>query len=127
MAKTSVILPCWIIDNIQLKLTERCIGSIRETSDVELIIVDNGSLIGFDFLRDEADIYVRFPINRGYARAINTGFMLSTKTYIVAGNNDYFLSDGWEDAQIEVLESVKDAGIACLHVDGDYKPDTLLS
>lgn len=116
--KTSVVIPCWITDTTQLSLTQRCVSSVRETSDVELILVDNGSKLGSDYLKDEADVYINFPLNMGYTVAINNGFKHSSGKYLVAGNNDYFMSPGWEEAQIEVLECVKDAGIACLQVLG---------
>lgn len=123
MADTSVIIPCWIIDEIQLKLTYSCIDSIRATSDVELIIIDNGSVLGKEYLQSEADIYIPFEKNMGYVKAINAGFAIAHGKYIVAGNNDYRMVSGWEEAQIEVLDKVNEAGIACLHTEGSPKAE----
>ena len=122
MAETSVVIPCWITDKLQLDFTYRCIGSIRDTSDVELIVVNNGSFLGKDFMKDEADLYIENPKNFGYAKAINQGFAFATGKYLVAGNNDYYMSDGWEQAMIEVLNNIPEAGISCLHVEGSPKP-----
>lgn len=112
---TSVIIPCWIIDNTLLQLTQRCVQAIRDTSNVELILIDNGSLIWSDYLKDESDFIVKFPQNKGYIKAINAGFKLSSGKYLVAGNNDYFMSGGWEQAMIDVLDNIPEAGISCLH------------
>lgn len=123
MKETTIVIPCWIIDNTLLQLTQRCVQAIRDTSDVELILVDNGSLIWSDYLNDEADIIIKFPKNKGYIKAINSGFKLSSGKYLVAGNNDYFMSDGWEKAMQDVLENIPEAGISCLHNKADVKKD----
>lgn len=125
MARTSVIIPCWLMDDFKLKLAQRCIQSVRDTADVELILVDNGSSIGQNYLVEEADIYVRYPKNMGYVRAINSGFKLATKEYLVAGNDDFGMEDGWEEALINVFDRVPDAGISCPHTQGSPRPDTM--
>jgi GT2 family glycosyltransferase len=123
MAQTSVIVPCWIKDDMLLKLTQRCLCSVRDTSNVELIVVDNGSTLGADYLKEEADIYIQFPKNLGYVKAINSGFKAAHGEYLVAGNNDYFMSDGWEQAMKDVLNNIPEAGIACVHTKGSPKAD----
>ena len=116
----SVIIPCWIIDVSLLKLTERCIGSIRETyPDVELIIVDNGSPLGQGFMMEHADIYIRNQSNRGYVKAINQGIKLSSKEWIVIGNNDVMVRDGWLDELKKVFKNTKDCGASVPHFDHD--------
>ena len=123
--EASVIIPCWIIDDTLLKLTERCIQSIRETSDVELIIIDNGSPIGFEFLMEMGDVYVRNSTNLGYVKAINQGIKLASSNYIVCGNNDFQMTPGWVKALKEPLDEIEYCGIVCPHVDGTPKRDTL--
>lgn len=122
MFSTSVIIPCWILDDTLLKLTHRCVSSIRDTSDVELVLINNGSKLGKDFLKGEADVYIENPKNLGYVKAINQGFKYSSGAYLVAGNNDYFLTDGWDKALIDALDNISDAGIVCPHTRGE-KPD----
>jgi len=94
------------------------VSSVREASDVELVLVNNGSKLGAGYLKEEADVYIENPKNLGYVRAINDGIKYSSGQYIVAGNNDYFLEEGWEEALVDVLETVPDAGIACPHTKG---------
>jgi len=118
VVEATVIIPCWIIDQTLLQLTQRCIQSVRETSNVELILIDNGSNYGSNMLRDEADIYVRNQYNAGYVKAINQGIKLSSAEYIVCGNNDYMMKSGWVKALKVMLDEVKNCGIACPHVEG---------
>ena len=105
--KTTVILPCWVIDNTLLQFTMRCIESIRETSDAHIIIVDNGSTLGKDYMWENADTYVRNHENLGYVRAINQGMSLARTPYIVAGNNDYEMKPGWEKVLQDCLDNPK--------------------
>lgn len=124
MVETSVVIPCYIFDDTLLKLTERCICSVRDTSDVELIVVDNGSLIGSEFLKSEADIYIRNQKNLGYVKALNQGLKLCTKEYIVIGSNDVVVPQDWEAVYKDILDNTKDCGavIAC---DTDDKEKTI--
>jgi GT2 family glycosyltransferase len=124
MVETSVIIPCWIIDNTLLQITHRCVQAIRDTSKVELILVDNGSLIWSDYLNSEADIIVKFPKNLGYTKAVNAGFKLASNNYMVVGNNDCFVSPGWEKEMKNTLNEVSSCGISCLHIKGTPKPKT---
>ena len=110
MVESSVIIPCWIFDITLLKLTERCIYSVRETSDVELIIIDNGSTLGSQLLKQEADVYIRNKENLGYVEALNQGIRVSTGKYLVGGNNDVTVPDDWEATFKDILNTAKDCG-----------------
>jgi len=116
---TTVIIPCWIIDISLLKLTERCIASIRDTANVELIIVDNGSPLGQAFMMEHADVYIRNQSNRGYVKAINQGIKLATKDWITIGNNDVMVRDNWLEELKKVFHNTKDCGAAVPHYDHD--------
>ena len=125
MTETSVIIPCWIIDKTLLKFTERCVQSIRDTSDVELILVDNGSILGSEFLKSEADIYIRNQTNLGYTKAMNQGIVASSSDYIVCGANDFQMTKGWVKALREPLDEIDYCGIMCPHSKGNPKHETL--
>ena len=89
---TSIIIPCYILpdkDAELLTFLKRCIESIRcHTKDYELILVDNGSPIGGEYMRDEADIYVRNQSNLGFAPAVNQGLKLARGEWLVVMNDD---------------------------------------
>lgn len=106
----SVIIPSWIFDRQLLAITEKCLNQVRPTPDLELIVIDNGSTMGQDMMADYADIYVRNKTNLGYTKAINQGIKLSSGKYVVFGNNDYFVPEGWEKPLIEVLENTPQCG-----------------
>lgn len=116
--ETTVIIPCWIVDSTLLQLTHRCVQSIRDTSDAKIILIDNGSRLWSDFLTDEADILIKNSENLGYVKAINQGFKQAKTDYIVAGNNDYVMVDGWEQEMQNVL-GIDTAGVSCLITDED--------
>lgn len=119
----SVVIPCWIVDRTLLEFTHRCVQSIRDTSNVELILIDNGSRLWSDYLTDEADILIKNKHNTGYAKAINSGFKLAKGKYLVAGNDDYEMSEGWTEKMKETF-GIADCGISCPHTEGSDKPET---
>lgn len=123
MKGVSIIIPCWLVDTKLLGLTQQCVESIRATSNVELILIDNGSLTGIDYLMEQADIYVRNKENIGYVKAMNQGWKLATSDYLVAGNNDFVMKQGWVEALKETLD-IPMCGMACPHVSYGQKQDT---
>lgn len=114
----SVIIPCWNIDSTLNNLTQICVQSIRDTSDVELILVDNGSTHGRDYMSDEADIYIRNQTNQGYVKAINQGFKLSSGDWVVFGNSDFKMSKGWVEGLQTLFDNNPTCGVVCPAVKG---------
>lgn len=118
----SVVIPCWIIDEGLLKLTERCIHTLRDTSDVEIIIIDNGSTIGQQFMKSEADYYIKNDVNKGYVAAVNQGLRDTDADYVVLTNNDIAFTDGWLDGLKALADNVPNCGAAL-----PYMNDELIS
>ena len=123
--ETSVIIPCWIIDNSLLSLTYQCVEAVRDTSDVELILIDNASTLGSDFMMSESDIYVKNSANIGFTKAVNQGIKLATKPYIVVGNNDVIVSKGWEEELKKVLDRIDSCGAVLPDMDNNPVDDIL--
>ena len=97
---TSIIIPCWLLphnDNALVKHTKRCLDSIKQhtKSGYELVLVDNGSVVGTRLLIQNADIYVRNTQNLGFAPAVNQGLKLATGRWLVVMNNDITVTPGW--------------------------------
>ena len=92
--KVSIIIPCYLLPDKNQELltfTQNCINSIADYVDnnpFELVLVDNGSPIGDDYLRGVADIYIRNQENEGFAVAVNQGLKLATSEWLVVCNND---------------------------------------
>lgn len=100
-----VIMPCWIINEQLLLLTQSAIESL---GDVELIIIDNGSPMGGGYLRSVASTYIRNKENLGYAKAVNQGLKLCDKGEIVAvANNDIRVSSNWQEVAKAILKNEK--------------------
>jgi len=104
MQKTSIIIPCWIIDKSLLELTKECVDSLRRTTkNYELIIVDDGSPMGVSDLKKLADIYIRNRKNLGFAKTVNKGWQKATGKYIITCNNDILVPPGWQEIMIKWL------------------------
>lgn len=108
--EASVVVPCWLIDEHLLHLTYECFDSIRSTSDVELIVIDNGSLIGGDYMKQEADVYVRNEVNLGFTKAINQGLQLAKCDNTLVVNNDVMLHKGCIQGLNYVTNTKEDCG-----------------
>ena len=98
--KISVIMPCYILNQELLQLTDNAIASL---GDIFLILIDNGSPMGGGFLRDKADLYVRNKENLGYAKAVNEGLKLVKTEYIAIVNNDTRISPNWQEVTKEIF------------------------
>jgi O-antigen biosynthesis protein len=97
--RASVIVPCYILPNKDaelLRFTQACFVSLRtHCPDVELVVVDNGSPIGVDYLEEQADVYIRNEENLGYAPAVNQGLKAASSEWLIASNNDIVFIHDW--------------------------------
>lgn len=106
----NIIIPCWILDEETLHLTENAIESIRKGApDCQMIIIDNGSTHGAARLRELADIYVRNKENLGYAKAVNQGLKLAGSVVAIA-NNDIVVSSNWWEIAKKILTVYPNVG-----------------
>ncbi len=89
MIDISVIV---ITYNTRLDLLKACFDSVYASKDidVELIVVDNGKILGLEGLLKayEGSQYVRNEYNVGFAKAVNQGIERSKGEYIVLVNPD---------------------------------------
>ena len=120
----SVIIPCLILpdkDAILLRYTEHCLKSLREHTalDYELILVDNGSTIGCNYLIDWADTYIRNKTNLGFAPAVNQGLKIARGEWLVVSNNDITFIHDWISNALDVW--TPDTGIISSHLHGNDK------
>lgn len=109
---TSVIIPCWINDEETWKVTNECIESFRASGEVELVVVDNASTVGAGYLRNMADIYIRYPKNLGYTVAINDGIKIANGNMLALANNDIRIAPNWIEVCREILKNTE---IATVH------------
>lgn len=101
----SVIIPCFNTEPDIHNMTVMAVESIkRARSDVEMIIVDNGSTYGAGYLREVADIYIRNTHNLGYPGAVNQGLALANGNIICISNNDIRVPANIFDVGEEILQ-----------------------
>jgi GT2 family glycosyltransferase len=105
MPEISIVIPNYILNQELLELTKNCIQSFKKTAkNYELILIDDGSIIGSDYLKKEADIYIKNEKNLGYAPTVNKGWKEAKGQYIVTSNNDIEVYEGWQEEFIKILE-----------------------
>lgn len=109
--KVSVIIPCYNQENLIIKALE----SIPKRDDVEIIVIDDGSIDNsFYNARNWAvKNYKNFSIwrnytNKGVAYTVNRGYDLAEGEYVVLlGSDDYFYTDKFEEC-LEKLDGKYD-------------------
>lgn len=122
----TVIVPCLILNQFLLGLTQQCFESLRKTApEAELIAVDCASPMGGEYLAETADIYIRNLVRKGPIRAANQGLKLATGDYIAFGNNDIIFLRGWQDVLCNMVDTIPDCGIAYPVNEGEIVKDTV--
>jgi glycosyltransferase involved in cell wall biosynthesis len=109
MPKASVIITTYN----RSKFLPRAVESARNAgSDVEVIVVNNGSTDDTDEVcRAIKGIkYVKLEKNANPGGGRNAGILASSADYVVLHDDDDVRLPGWLDAQIEILESDSEIG-----------------
>lgn len=111
----TIVIPHYIATEELRTLSERAIKSMRDTSDVFIVSVDDGSPLDASFLDAISDHTIHLKDNSGFARATNTGLRWALDQhwtdYIGCANNDIEVYDGWLEALIEPFEKYHPVGI----------------
>lgn len=120
MCKVSVIVPCY---DVEVYL-DRCMASllIQTLSDIEIIMVDDGSpdrvpLMCDEYAQKDSRIKVIHKSNGGLGYARNSGLDLATGEYVVfIDSDDYIDSDALEKLYVEAREKQVDAVFSGFYV-----------
>lgn len=108
---TSIIIPTYNGRDLLMK----CIDSIEANTALpyEIIVVDNASSDGTVEAIRRRGGSIRLgvhPANLGFARAVNTGLMMSKGQNVVLLNNDTLVTERWLSNMLILLESEQDIG-----------------
>lgn len=127
MKDITVVMPCWLINQELIELTQNAIDSL---GDVNLILIDNASTMGGGMLRDKANVYVRNKENLGYAKAVNQGIKLANTDMVAIANDDIRVSSNWQEVAKEVF--AQDSKIYSCHFkmieyDQQFEAGTLIA
>jgi glycosyltransferase involved in cell wall biosynthesis/GT2 family glycosyltransferase len=122
----SVIVLAWN----GLELTQRCVESIRQHTDVpyELILVDNGSEDDTpSYAAQAADEPILNATNRGFSPGFNQGLGQARGRYVAFLNNDTQVPPGWASRLASTLEQHSEAGAVFPAVTAAANPLTVRS
>jgi len=109
--KYSIIIPVFN----QEKLTNACLESIKKnTSDYEIIIIDNGSQPVFI----KPNYCIRNATNLGFPIAINQGIKKAQGDIIILLNNDTVVSQHWAERLTEHLKDYDMVGPLTNNISG---------
>lgn len=122
MVKLSIIVPNWLTEKggkiskeaEAFWFLQHCLDRVKKftKNSFELILIDNGSTVGIDYIKSQADKYVRNEENLGFAVACNQGFALAEGEFVVCLNNDILVFDGWDEALLKTFDDNPDCGVA---------------
>ena len=100
----SIILATLVRKKRHIPMVEKCIALIKTFSkDYELIIVDDCSPLHAEYLKEQADTYIRHEGgNKGCAVSWNDGLKVAKGKYLVIISDDVYVNEGW-------LECMKNA------------------
>lgn len=111
-----------------IKYTKPCIESLRKLdyprSQVEIIVVDNGSTKdrSIEILEKMNDIkLIKCSKNMGFAKANNIGVENSTGEYIAILNNDTFVDRKWLKSLVKALQRDSNIGVVMSKIYNKYE------
>lgn len=111
------VMPHYIATEELKELAIQALTSMKNTSDVFIISVDDGSPMDTGFLDDLSDEVIRLKKNSGFAVACNKGLKWAMKQgfeYIGQANNDIEVFRGWEEELLFPYDKWDDVGITGL-------------
>lgn len=112
-----VVIPHYIATEELETLARNTIKSMRETSDVFIVSVDDGSPRDTTFLKEISDKVLTNRTNKGFAKTCNKGFrwaMSHGADYIICANNDIEVFKGWLEALKEPFSMFEKVGLTGL-------------
>lgn len=114
---TYVVIPNFVVTEELKELATNTINSFRNSSDVVIVAVDDGSPMDCTFLKDLSDVYIRNEVNSGFAITCNNGIKWVMENehedcFIVVANNDIEVYPGWLEAMQEPHLEYKDVGVS---------------
>lgn len=99
----SAIVKCQILDEDLLEMTKEAVKTIRPYVD-ELILVDQGSLVGKEWLKDTSDIPIRNEKSQGFPDTVVRGMEKATGDYVAILNNDIKFQGDWVTPLTKLLK-----------------------
>lgn len=110
--------PSKMPDNYDPNMMRDLVDSIEaNTTNYELIAIDNGSTVNEDWIKEHAHKYHRFEKNEGISNGWNKGISLATNERIIILGDDTIVPPNWVEEMNKAMD-MPDAGAATVHVEG---------
>ena len=109
----SIVIPIYIMDEELYALTKRTLEGLRQYDNLDIIIVDNNSLLDYsEEWMELADTYIYNAVNYGNGIAWNQGFLLSKGDYIWYCDNDLNFIDSNTCSELVRTLGDEEVGVA---------------
>lgn len=117
--RLSIISPIMCLHEETAEMTRQMLEDVRaemaDRVDIELIVVDNASTHGSEYMKRYADIYIKLPSNRGWGGGLNTGMRVASGDILLFANNDIRIKTGWADLLFARYDSKQKIGTVSIH------------
>ncbi len=100
---TSAIVKCQLLDEELLEMTKDAVATIRSYVE-ELILVDQASVVGQEWMSKTADIYIRNKVSGGFPVTVKQGMAVAKGDYVAVLNNDIKFQGDWVFPLVQLLE-----------------------
>ncbi len=113
----TIILSLVLLEEKLLETTKLFVDDLKAgmSEKDELIVVDNGSIVGIEYMKEIADIYIHTPKPIGYGSAFNLGIKLGSGDFFLIPNNDMRIATEWREKILEKFASDEKIGIVSCH------------
>jgi GT2 family glycosyltransferase len=107
----SAVMKCQLLDEELLEMTKEAVSTIKPYVD-ELILVNQGSVVGVEWLKTTADVYLANDVSKGFPDTVKQGMDVAKGEYVVILNNDIKFQGDWVTPLVELL---KEPNVGLVH------------
>ncbi len=98
----SAVVKCQLMDTELLTMTKEAVETIRPYVD-ELILVDQASDVGRDWMKKTADIYIENKVSGGFPLTVKQGMEKAHGKYVAILNNDIKFEGDWVTPLVDLF------------------------
>lgn len=113
--QTSLIIPCYYLNDDFVKMTANCLYSMGNEKPSEIIVVDDNSPVEHTF---DGVTNIRRSKNGRFPKAVNTGLLEASGDVLIIANNDITFYPGWLKGLLKGLKRYDIASIRVTDSDG---------
>ena len=107
----SLIVPILNIDEETDRYAKEALETIKDTElPFELIIIDDGSTMTNDFMKEQADVFIQHKKNKGYGPSVNDGLGVARGDVLVILSGDIKMPHNWLEPLVKHLEENPSTG-----------------